>query len=234
LWISEGNRHGIHDAKERVEAMNPSRKTRRRAFTVPELLIVVFTLSVLAALIVPRLAWPRGCRAARITCVSNLGQIGMSFQVWALDNNGKYPMQVSVTNGGAMESIPLGLVYPQFQVMSNELSTPRILLCPNDTLRTNAAHSFGGALDDRNISYFVGVDAVDTAPQMFLAGDDNMLVGGKPANRGLLQLSTNPPVAWSTLRHAGKGNLCFADGSVQQVTSARLASGMATNRLLMP
>jgi prepilin-type processing-associated H-X9-DG protein len=216
--------------------MKPSRKAGGRAFTVPELVIVVFTLFFLAALFLPRLRRTH-CNGG-VSCVNNLKQIGLSFRTFALDNNDKFPMLVSVTNGGAMESIPLGWVYPQFQAMSNELSTPRILVCPKDLRRTNAT-SFGPGFCNRNISYFVGLDAVDTSPQMILAGDDNLLLSGNPVKRGLVDLWTNAPVAWSRSRHVNQGNLCFADGSVQQVSNVRLpqflqSSGQATNRLLMP
>jgi hypothetical protein len=76
-------------------------------------------------------------------------------------------------------------------------------------------------------------------PDMLLAGDDNLLVSGQPVKPGLLELPTNAPVAWSASRHIKKGNLCLAEGSVQQLSSAKLAlsvqwSGVATNRLLMP
>jgi hypothetical protein len=200
-------------------------------------LIAVFTLSVLAALIVPGLARQKRIGCA-LNCFNNLKQIGLSFRTWALDNGDKYPMQVSVTNGGAMETIPLGWVYPQFQVMSNELSAPKILVCPQDQCRTGAP-SFASSFDNRNISYFVGIDAVDTSPQMLLAGDDNLLVGGKRVKRGLLQLWTNTPVRWSSTRHVSGGNVCLSDGSVQQFSRTRLTmalsgTGMATNRLLMP
>jgi hypothetical protein len=76
-------------------------------------------------------------------------------------------------------------------------------------------------------------------PDMLLSGDDNLLLSGQPVKRGLLELPTNAPVAWSASRHIKQGNLCLADGSVQQLSSAKLAlsvqwSGVATNRLLMP
>jgi prepilin-type processing-associated H-X9-DG protein len=217
--------------------MNPARTNRCQAFSVPELLIVVFCLALAAALLLPGLARSRA-RSSRITCVNHLKQIGLSFRTFALDDNDKFPMQVSVTNGGALESIPLGWVYPHFQVMSNELSTPRILVCPQDRRRTNAV-SFGPGFGDHNISYFVGIDAVDTTPQMILAGDDNLMMSGKPAKPGLLDLWTNAPIAWSASRHVNQGNLCFADGSVQQASNVRLplflqSTGQATNRLLMP
>ena len=147
-------------------------------------------------------------------------------------------MQVSVTDGGTMELVESGAVYPHYQVMSNELNTPKLLLCPADTIRTAAA-SFTTNLSTGNVSYFVGVDAVDTAPQIFISGDDNFTVNGKKPKPGLLLLWTNSPVTWTKNRHEGQGNIGMADGSVQGFSSAKLqqaliATGMATNRLALP
>jgi type II secretory pathway pseudopilin PulG len=200
--------------------MNRSPIPRGRAFTLPELLILAFCLSLIAVLVLPALAANRA-HSRRIQCVENLKQIGLAFRAWS-----------------PSKSIASDSVYLHFQAMSNELSTPAVLVCPEDPQRSRA-RSFGPGFDDRNISYFVGVDAVDTMPDMLLAGDDNLLVSGQPVKPGLLELPTNAPVAWSASRHIKKGNLCLADGSVQQLSSAKLAlsvqwSGMATNRLLMP
>jgi hypothetical protein len=149
------------------------------------------------------------------------------------------PMLVSVTNGGAMELVATGNVAACFQVMSNELSTPKILLCPEDTRRvwaTNFSTGFGNS----HISYFVGLDVTnDTNPQMFLSGDDNLAISGIPVKSGVLQLLTNAPVTWTKARHKFVGNIGMADGCVQQVTTdflqkALQQTGIATNRLVLP
>ena len=48
--------------------------------------------------------------------------------------------------------------FRHFQVMSNELSTPKILVCPADT-RVAAANFV--RLKNQNVSYFVGLEASD-------------------------------------------------------------------------
>ena len=71
-------------------------------------------------------------------------------------------MQVSVTNGGTMELVTDGRnVWPTFQVMSNELSTPRFWFARADTDRRYATN-FAKDFDDSNISYFVNLDAAGT------------------------------------------------------------------------
>ena len=73
--------------------------------------------------------------------------------MWADDNGGKFPMQVSVTNEGVMELIATGNVAACFSVMSNTLSDPAVLICPQDTKHFPATNF--EALSNSNISYFV-------------------------------------------------------------------------------
>jgi len=210
-----------------------------------EALIVVMVIAVLIALFLPSLARTRD-PSQRINCVSNLKQVGLSFRQWALDNNDKFPMQVSVTNGGAMEWARQGIAWPVFQVMSNELNTPKILFCPqeSDTNR-NVASNFGsprspGAFtNNQSLSYFVGLDADETQPQMLLTGDSNLEIGGGRVRPGLVTLLTNRLVSWSAARHQHQGNVGLSDGSVQSYSTARLREGLTktgdvTNRIIIP
>ena len=137
-----------------------------------------------------------------------------------------------------MELIATGNVAACFQVMSNVLNTPKILLCPADTHRVWATNFFTG-FNNANISYFVGLVTNEANPQMFLSGDDNFAIGGVPATSGLLAISTNTPFSWTAARHKFFGNIGMADGSVQQLTTNGLQqalqqTGVATNRLAIP
>jgi hypothetical protein len=121
--------------------------------------------------------------------------------------------------------------------MSNELSTPKILHCPND-LAHFETNSFDG-LSGSNISYFVNADVTnETNPQMILSGDDNFEIGGVPIKSGLSEISSNAPISWTAARHHFVGNIGMADGSVQQVSQTGLRRALqlsgVTNRLAIP
>lgn len=211
---------------------------RNCALTLLEVLVVLFIIFILAAIFLPP-THTSGSKSRQISCVNNLKQVGLSFHLWEGDNAGKYPMDVSVTNGGTMElSVNANDAWKTFLVMSNQLSTPKILFCPADIGHTIAV-DFSANFSAKNISYFIGLDATESNPQMFLSGDDNFAVSGVPVKSGLLELSTNTPIAWTAARHRKQGDIVLADGSVQELTELGLTNllsqtGLATNRLVIP
>jgi prepilin-type processing-associated H-X9-DG protein len=234
--------------------MRPNQKTK--GFTLIDLMITIAIVIVLAFMLLPAHTGNKA-KPERIACTNNLKQVGLAFRIWASEHQDKLPTQISTTNGGAMEAVLAGDVAAVFQVMSNELSTPKILFCPADKKRIRAVTFARPAsakrdqdnvsfLGNTNLTYFVGLDANDTSPSMFLSGDDNFLVGGNqagfggsPRPSGILSLTTNTPIAWNDTRHMKQGNVGLADGSVQGFSSTALRralenTGVETNRLAMP
>ena len=219
--------------------MKPQFKKRtNKAMTFIEVMVVIAALIVLAAMLLPMLA-PHARIRSGPNCASNLKQIGLAARIWANDNNNKYPMFVSVTNGGSMELIASGNVAGCFRVISNELSTTKILICPADADHV-VASNFSN-FNNSNISYFVNVEATESYPQMLFSGDDNLTVNGRnhPVKSGILEITTNTEIGWMETRHIKVGNISFADGSVAEVSASGLQSalqntGVATNRLAIP
>jgi hypothetical protein len=70
-------------------------------------------------------------RAEAIACVNNLKQLGLAMRVWANDNEDSSP--------------------PDILSMTNELSTPKVLVCPTD--RARLAASTWAAYNAGNCSY---------------------------------------------------------------------------------
>jgi prepilin-type processing-associated H-X9-DG protein len=181
-----------------------------------ELLVVIAIIIIIAALLLPALAKTKA-KANRIQCLNNLKQAGVAFQIFAHDHVDKFPMQVSTNQGGSLEyntaaSNVAGLFYfafRNFQVLSNELVTPKLLVCRADVrpVATNFV-----MLRDLNVSYFAGIKADPGSPSSFLAGDWNLTNSDPRTN-------TEFQFAWTKQVHEERGNILFADGRVELVKS---------------
>ena len=207
----------------------------RRGMTLIEVLVVIVVLIVLWAMLLPSSTAPR--RAPRINCVNNIRQIELAFKTWAMDNGDQWPMDLSFTNNGTRESAERGVGFTTFLKMSNELSAPKLLVCPADNAR-KVAPSFRELLDG-NTSYFIGLDVTPTNAAAIVLGDRNLLLDKVPVKPGLVTLTTNSFVGWTDEMHFRQGNIGLADGSVQQVSEPKLRNALehsesVTNRWVVP
>lgn len=211
---------------------------RRQAFTWIELLLVVVVIVILAGVILPAFARP-STHAPRIQCVNNLKNLGLAARIFSTDNGGMFPWQIPISEGGSMEELGnTNRIWRHFQVLSNELSTPWILLCRTDprlsklntsrmtfnTVSNSDVLRFG---HNDHVSFFLNVSASEEEPGSILAGDRNLTRNNTPI-RGRIAPAPSDVFHFTTPgHHDGAGNLVFGDGSVQQASRDRAPRAFA-------
>ena len=213
--------------------------------------MVAAVFVVLAGIFLPVL--PRHVsRPKRVTCINNLKHIGLAFRIFSSDHDGQWPMDRSITNQGSREwLVDDTQLWRHWLRLSNDLSTPKTLLCPSD-LQRQPVQSFlsgpppltwAGFTNTAHLSYILGLNAREDNFETILSGDRNLTTNGVPVGPGRLILDATTVVGFSSEIHHDTGNILMADGSVQQATGtrlneiwrkARIVSGLTTNVWLVP
>jgi len=244
--------------------LKTSKNRRFSAFTLIELLVVIAIIAILASMLLPALSAAKR-KAQRISCTNNLKQIGLAFRLisaYYSPDGSIFILDVAaaqnpIPHRSALKPQPPSApqvngqgngaeyTYEIFGVMSNELSTPKIIVCHSDdrNAHTNftlaATAPVGGnspSLNNNSVSYWVARDVKDYLPQMIECGDRNL--GNNAANPtaapysefgyspngggGAVQsMTTNSTAAWTDKMHSKSGNVLFADGHAEVLSSAR-------------
>jgi prepilin-type N-terminal cleavage/methylation domain-containing protein len=222
----------------------------RRAFTLLELLVVLFIISLLAAILLPSLA--RAMRQASDTvCKHNLKEIYQALQIYRIDNDGHIPISSAEATSAADSWF--GKLSPRY------LGDSHLLRCPDD-VHPVAFNEYGEPLVDS--SYGLS-DFIQSSPDGYLAhierhqpkrpldtllladvGPD--IVVGVPINPAEAWMSHRvlgrlpwddsfdagehaPAVPWLTTRHLGGINTVTIGGMVRRVRTQEMMQHTINN-----
>lgn len=216
------------------------------ALTLVEVLVVIFFAAAFIVMFLPTLTGPRHRPQSLGMCMSNQKSLALGFIMWKDDNNGKFPWQVSTTNGGTMEFVAGGLASSQFKALQSDyVKFSRgfeTYVCPTDKIKHAATNS--ATFGNENLSYFVNFDSGTNGTANILTGDRHLEENGKPVKPGLFVYSTGITMNWTHELHgefksAPRGVLSFADSHVELIRGANLNAtfqhqGTVSNRLAVP
>lgn len=100
------------------------------------LVTIVCLVALLAFVLAPIMRSEKA--GDRVFCSNSLKNIGLAFRFFSTDHDGEFPFNVAVTNGGSVSlrkdhtGAENDYVYRHFATVSNELSTTKVLVCPED------------------------------------------------------------------------------------------------------
>ena len=218
----------------------PRARSNCIGLTVLEILVVIFTLTVLFALLVP--VFNRGPASYHVSCTMNQKQCALGFIMFSTDNDNEFPWQLSATNAAYLPGCTKGDAAADFNALQGTyIKSPSVFICPTDPVRVALTEL--SPLKNLNLSYGAGYDTGTNASANILTIDRHLLADGNPVSPGkLFTYTTNVTMGWSSELHrpnAPRGVMSFYDGHAEIIPGAKINAafqheGLARARFAVP
>jgi len=204
-------------------------KSHRSAFTLIELLVVIAIIAILAAILFPVFARARE-NARRASCLSNLKQLALGFNMYSQDYDEKLPLMSAGTQSTPVVDgnttfnwLPSGPYY--IRSWTSEIypyvKSTQIFLCPSNPFTTsnplvwygtsygvpaNAFNSAGAV-----VGYF---NSASVSLAQFQQPSQSLMISEKGGGGGPQYILSGTYYAmWAS--HFDGGNVAFVDGHVK-------------------
>ena len=189
------------------------RRKQIDAFTMLELIVITTVVCILLALLIS-VAIKAHAKQQRISCTMHLKVVGASYLFSSNEHRNPSTWQIQSN----LAETNFSELLRKYFAGTNQVN-PRIFACPADTRKpaTNLA-----VITRTNVSYFISLNASESLPQAFLAGDRNIMTNGVQVEPGIANLTAQSKVSWDGTMHRFQGHVLMGDGSIQLLGSTRL------------
>lgn len=229
---------------------------REKSFTLIELLVVIAIIALLAALLLPSLQGAKKV-ALSIKCKSNLKQIGLTSQGYALDWNGVIPHNGNSSDWASWKELSSGNWYQKLEIYKSGGRDGTSMHCPQASASALPRWIYWGRCDfDYSANYFLTmkytgagwkcggpyVKHLDGKRFWYADAQFYLSANGYYAN-GNCEMKVGSTVPWtmdSSLPlyekgHPGKkANFLFCDGHTESLNRVELAARTSGNQYTPP